>query len=51
MNMNLSIGGKRFYDSDARLAPTTVKMHLNSGQITGRLKILMENTRGQMLRL
>lgn len=25
MNMNLSIGGKRFYDSDARLAPTTVR--------------------------
>ncbi|MEJ8842907.1 SusC/RagA family TonB-linked outer membrane protein [Lacibacter sp. H375] len=24
-NMNLSIGGKRFYDSDARLAPTTVR--------------------------
>lgn len=25
MNMNLSIGGKRFYDSDARIAPTTVR--------------------------
>ena len=25
MNMNLSIGGKRFYDSDARTAPTTVR--------------------------
>jgi TonB-dependent starch-binding outer membrane protein SusC len=24
-NMNLTIGGKRFYDSDARLAPTTVR--------------------------
>ncbi len=24
-NMNLSIGGKRFYDSDARLVPTTVR--------------------------
>ncbi len=24
-NMNLSIGGKRFYDSDARIAPTTVR--------------------------
>jgi TonB-dependent starch-binding outer membrane protein SusC len=24
-NLNLSIGGKRFYDSDARLAPTTVR--------------------------
>ena len=25
MNINLSIGGKRFYDSDARTAPTTVR--------------------------
>jgi TonB-linked SusC/RagA family outer membrane protein len=25
MNMNLAIGGKRFYDSDARIAPTTVR--------------------------
>jgi TonB-linked SusC/RagA family outer membrane protein len=24
-NINLSVGGKRFYDSDARLAPTTVR--------------------------
>lgn len=24
-NLNLSVGGKRFYDSDARIAPTTVR--------------------------